>query len=87
MSAAEDDDAADGTATIRNRASGSGYSGLTAELTATEDDNDTASVTVSASTLTVNENGSATYTVVLDTRPTRHGGGWRLGRHPAATRA
>ena len=70
VSAAEDDDAAAGTATIRNRASGSGYTGLTATLTATEDDNDTAGVTVSASTLTVNENGRATYTVVLDTRPT-----------------
>ena len=70
VSAAEDDDAADGEATIRNRASGSGYSGLTATLTATEDDNDTAGVTVSDSTLTVNENGSAKYTVVLNTRPT-----------------
>ena len=69
VSAAEDDDAADGTATIRNLASGSGYSGLTAELTATEDDDDTAGVTVTPRSLTVNENGSATYTVALDTRP------------------
>ena len=90
VSAAEDDDAADGTATIRNRASGSGYSGLTAELTATEDDNDTASVTVSASTLTVNENGSATYTVVLDTRPTgtvRVAVGKAPGGDPSLTRS
>ena len=90
VSAAEDDDAAVGTATIRNRASGSGYSGLTAELTATEDDNDTAGVTVSASTLTVNENGSATYTVVLDTRPTgtvRVAVGKAPGGDPSLTRS
>ena len=90
VSAAEDDDAADGEATIRNRASGSGYSGLTAELTATEDDNDTASVTVSDGTLTVNENGSATYTVVLDTRPTgtvRVAVGKAPGGDPSLTRS
>ena len=90
VSAAEDADAADGTATIRNLASGSGYSGLTAELTATEDDNDTASVTVSASTLTVNENGRATYTVALGTRPTgtvRVAVGKESGDDPSLTRS
>ena len=90
VSAAEDDDAAAGTATIRNLASGSGYSGLTAELTATEDDNDTAGVTVSDGTLTVNENGSATYTVALDTRPTgtvRVAVGKASGGDPSLTRS
>ena len=92
VSAAEDDDAADGAATIRNRASGSGYGGLTAELTATEDDDDTAGVTVTPTELTVNEAGSATYTVVLDTRPAgtvrvavgKADGGDRLTRSPTS---
>ena len=90
VSAAEDDDAAAGEATIRNLASGTGYSGRTAELTATEDDNDTAGVTVSASTLTVNETGSEKYTVVLDTRPTgtvRVAVGKEPGGDPSLTRS
>ena len=90
VSAAEDDDAADGDAIIRNRASGSGYSGLAAELTATEDDSDTAGVTVTPTELTVNEAGSATYTVVLDTRPAgtvRVAVGKESGDDPSLTRS
>ena len=41
LEAGEDHDGDDGTAVIRHTASGGGYGSVTAELTATEDDNDT----------------------------------------------
>ena len=74
VSAAEDDtDDTDGSATITHTATSTDadYGGITiASVTATEDDNDTlAGVTVSKTSLTVAEGGSATYTVVLDTAP------------------
>ena len=70
VSAAEDDDAADGAATIEHAASGGGYGGVTvSSVTVTEADNDTAGVTVTPATLTVPEGGSAAYTVALDTQP------------------
>ena len=68
--AAEDDDAVNGAATIEHTASGGGYGGVTvSSVTATEEDNDTAGVTVTPTALMVAEGGSATYTVVLDTQP------------------
>ena len=72
LNAAPDDDAADGTARIRHRASGTGsdYNGVSTNLTATEIDDDEAALTLSVSTLTVTEEGSAGYTVKLATRPT-----------------
>ena len=75
VSAAEDDDAADGTATIAHTASStdSGYNGIAvtiASVTATENDNDTVGVTVDPEALSVTEESTATYTVVLDTLPT-----------------
>ena len=71
MSAADDVDSADGTATFTHSASGGGYDSVTiGSVAATEDDNDSPGVTVSATDLTVAETGSATYTVVLDTEPT-----------------
>ena len=70
VSAAEDDDATDGTATIEHTASGGGYGGVSvSSITATEADNDAAGVTVTPTALTVAEGSSATYTVVLDTEP------------------
>ena len=70
VSAAEDDDAINGAATIEHTVSGGGYGGVTvSSVTATEEDNDTAGVTVTPTALTVAEGGSATYTVVLDTQP------------------
>ena len=42
----------------------------TVTVSATEDDDDTPGVTVSTTSLTVPEGGSATYTIVLDTQPT-----------------
>ena len=70
VSAAEDDDAVNGAATIEHSAAGGDYGGVTvSSVTATEADNDTPDVTVMPTTLTVPEGGSATYTVVLDTEP------------------
>ncbi|MYE05609.1 MAG: hypothetical protein F4Y00_11650, partial [Bacteroidetes bacterium SB0662_bin_6] len=70
VSAAEDDDAINGAATIEHAASGGGYGDVTvSSVTATELDNDTPGVTVTPTTLTVPEGGSATYTVALDTEP------------------
>ena len=71
VSAAADDDAAAGTATIAHTASGGGYDSVTiAPVMATEDDNDTAGVTLDPETLSVTEESTDTYTVVLDTLPT-----------------
>ena len=70
VSAAEDDDATDGTATIAHTASGGGYGGVSvSSITATEADNDAAGVTVTPTALTVTEGSNAKYTVVLDTQP------------------
>ena len=41
VSAADDNDLADGTATFLHTAGGGDYAGITRSLTATEDDNDT----------------------------------------------
>ena len=73
VSAAADDDTADGTATVTHTASSadSGYSGITIDpLTATENDDDTAGVTVTPKMLSITEESTASYTVVLDTLPT-----------------
>ena len=64
-SAAEDDDAIDGSATIEHAVSGGDYAGVTASsVTATESDNDTPGVTVMPTALTVTEGSSAKYAVV-----------------------
>ena len=70
--AVDDDDAADESAVLGAAAStamSSEYTGVTASLTATVDDDETRAVTLSASTLTVPENDSGTYTVQLTSRP------------------
>ena len=69
VSAAEDDsDVIDGTATFTHTASGGGYGGVSATLTATETD-DEAGVTLSTTSVTVPEGGTATYTVELAFQP------------------
>ena len=69
-SAAEDDDATDGSATIAHAVSGGDYADVTADsVTATEADNDTPGVTVTPTALTIPEGSSAKYTVALDTKP------------------
>ena len=71
VSAGEDDDAADDMATLTHVASGADYGSVdNAILTVTVTDNDTRGVTVTPTSLTVNEGGTNTYTVVLDTQPT-----------------
>ncbi len=72
VSAADDDDAVvEAAVTLTHSASGGDYSSVTVEsvvVTITEDE--TAGVTVSTSALTVDEGGSATYTLKLTSEPT-----------------
>ena len=63
-----DDDILAGTATFTLTASGGGYVGVTAQLTATEVDDDAALV-LSATALTVKEEGFQTWTVALAAAP------------------
>ena len=70
VSAAEDTDTANGTATIDHTVSGGGYDNVSvSSVTATESDNDTAGVTVTPTALSVPEGFNAKYTVVLDAQP------------------
>ena len=70
VSAEEDTDTANGTATIDHTVSGGGYNNVSvSSVTATESDNDTAGVTVTPTTLSVPEGSNAKYTVVLDAQP------------------
>ena len=71
--AAEDADSENGTAQFTHTVAGPGtaYDGLLAPgVTATENDNDPPGLTVSETELSVPEDGSASYTVMLDTQPT-----------------
>ena len=70
VSAAQDDDAGDDTATIGHTAAGGGYDSVTGSVRVTVDDDDTRGVTLSATALTVKEGESGIYTVVLDSEPT-----------------
>ena len=68
--AGEDDDGAGGTVTLTHDPSGADYDGVeSAGLEFTLNDDDPRGVTLSASTLSVPEAASATYTVKLDTQP------------------
>ena len=70
VSAAEDADAVNGSATIEHAASGGDYAGITvSSVTATESDNDTAGIMVTPTPLFVGEGYNVTYEVVLDTQP------------------
>ena len=72
--AAEDADSENGTAQFTHTVAGPGtpYDGLTAPgVTAIEIDNDPPGLTVSETDLMVSEGGSASYTVRLDTQPTK----------------
>ena len=74
LQAAQDADGIDGQATFSHAAVGGDYSGLSASLTATEDDNDRA-VTLSKTDVVVPEGGTATYTVKLAAGAGRRGDG------------
>ena len=69
VSAAEDDDLVDGTATIEHDAEGGGYDDVDEDIMATEEDNDSPGIVLSTEDLQVPEGGSATYTVKLATEP------------------
>ena len=72
VTAAEDGDAVDNSATVSHAVAGADYgsNGVTAPSVAlTVDDNDGRGVTVSTRDLEVMEGGSATYTVVLNAQP------------------
>ena len=71
VSAAEDDDmTTDAEVTLTHRASGGDYGSVSiAEVVVSVTENDTAGVTVTPTVLTVDEGGSVTWTVVLDTEP------------------
>ena len=70
LQAAADLDGVNGTADFTHTASGGGYNGVTAELAATENDDDTVGITLSANALTVDEGGENSYQVRLATKPT-----------------
>ncbi len=74
ITAAEDDDGLEGTATFDHSVSSSGdstYAGIAiASVAATEAENDTIGVTVSETAVHPSEGGDDTYTIVLDTQPT-----------------
>ena len=71
VTAAQDADAADGTANLTHRPSGGDYSASEAkDFMVTVTDDDTAGLMLSATTLDVDEAGQNTYTVKLQTEPT-----------------
>ena len=67
----EDDDAANETVTVTVTASGGGYTGKTATATVSVIDDETANLIASPSTVTIDEDGTGTFTVKLATQPTR----------------
>ena len=73
VSAADDDDTVDDTATVTHAVAGADYGSNrvpAAPVTVSVDDDDSQGVSVSVSRLTVPEGGSMTYEVVLDSEPT-----------------
>ncbi len=69
VSAGQDDDAVDDSATLTHAASGGDYGSVSEDLAVTVTDDDTAALALSAATLAVIEGESATYTVALATQP------------------
>ena len=70
VTAGQDDDAVEDTATLTHGASGGDYNSVTKDLTVTVTDNDTPGLVLSKSELAVTEGASASYTVKLATQPT-----------------
>ncbi|TGG93001.1 MAG: hypothetical protein ERJ67_05040 [Aphanocapsa feldmannii 277cV] len=66
----QDDDAVDETVTLSHRASGGDYGSVTADLSVTVRDDETAALLLTPSSLTVSEGGSGSYTVALASQPT-----------------
>ena len=70
VTAGQDDDAVQDTATLTHGASGGDYNSVTKDLPVTVTDNDTPGLVLSNSELAVTEGASASYTVKLATQPT-----------------
>ncbi len=69
VTAGEDDDTTDDTATLTHDASGGGYDNLGRELAVTVTDNDAAGLVLSPTSLEVDEGDDASYTVKLAAAP------------------
>ena len=69
VTAGEDDDAADDTATLAHAASGGGYDSVSANLRVVTDDNDAAAIVLAPDTLDLIEGRSKSYTVTLASEP------------------
>ena len=70
VAAGEDADTANDSATLSHTATGGGYNSVTGNVAVTVTDNDTAGLVFSATSLTVAEESSGSYTVRLATQPT-----------------
>ena len=70
VTGAQDPDAVDDGFKLTHTASGGGYQSVSAELPVTVKDDESPGILLSESFLPVAENGEATYTVVLGSRPT-----------------
>ena len=70
VSAAQDDDAFNDTATLAHNAQGGGYDTITANLDVTVNDDETAEIILDLAMLTVNEGNTNTYNVSLNIQPT-----------------
>ena len=70
VTAGEDDDTTDDTATLTHTASGGDYGAVEEDLAVTVTDNDAAGLVLSATALDVDEGDDASYTVKLATAPT-----------------
>ena len=69
VSATQDDDAFNDTATLAHNAQGGGYDSVTANLDVTVNDDDTAEIILDLAMLTVDEGNTNTYNVSLNTLP------------------
>ena len=70
VTAGQDPDAANNSATLTHTGSGGDYGSVRAELTVNVTDDDTPDLLLSTNSLSVNENSSEAYTVKLVTQPT-----------------
>ncbi len=69
VTAGQDADAVDDTATLTHTATGGNYNTLTAQITVNTRDDEEAGVTISETAITIAEGDEGTYTVVLDSQP------------------
>ncbi len=69
VTAGQDADAVDDTATLTHTATGGNYNTLTAQITVNTSDDEEAGVTISETAITIAEGDEGTYTVVLDSQP------------------